>query len=150
MSGTGAPHLHVEEHAGSWSNPIDCTGDVVEVLAARRFPGQAVPAEPSPPVAPSPSPIPATNGVHNMAGKFFRQSDPNRDEYQTIAYCGVAPSIGPDILQQPARFVGGLYVIKFGGPVALSCVLPDDEPVHDATPDQWAFLNTLPLVYQAA
>lgn len=105
------------------------------------------------PAPPTPTP-PPLNGAQTMAGKFLRQSDPNEPEYETIAYCGESSSIGPDNSQTPARFVGGLYVMKFGaggvgGPVALSCVKRDDEPVFDATKDQWAYLNTLPLIYQA-
>lgn len=58
-SGTEAPHLHLEEHVGSWSNPVDCTADVAECIAAGRFPGAALPS-PTPPVTPAtPTPQPA-------------------------------------------------------------------------------------------
>lgn len=38
-SGTQAAHLHLEEHAGGWSNPIDMTADCHEVINAGRWPG---------------------------------------------------------------------------------------------------------------
>ena len=38
-SGTQAAHLHLEEHAGGWSNPVDFTGDAHEVIDAGRWPG---------------------------------------------------------------------------------------------------------------
>jgi Peptidase family M23 len=38
-SGTQAAHLHLEEHVGGWSNPIDMTADCHEVINAGRWPG---------------------------------------------------------------------------------------------------------------
>jgi hypothetical protein len=38
-TGTQAAHLHLEEHAGSWSAPVDFTGDAYEVINAGRWPG---------------------------------------------------------------------------------------------------------------
>jgi murein DD-endopeptidase MepM/ murein hydrolase activator NlpD len=38
-SGTQAAHLHLEEHAGGWSNPVDFTADAYEVIDAGRWPG---------------------------------------------------------------------------------------------------------------
>lgn len=37
-SGTQAAHLHLEEHSGGWSNPIDMTNDCYEVINAGRWP----------------------------------------------------------------------------------------------------------------
>jgi hypothetical protein len=37
-SGTQAAHLHLEEHSGGWSNPIDFTNDAYEVINAGRWP----------------------------------------------------------------------------------------------------------------
>ena len=44
-SGTQAAHLHLEEHYGSWSNPVDFTNDAYEVIEAGRWPGSAPPPE---------------------------------------------------------------------------------------------------------
>lgn len=38
-TGTQAAHLHLEEHAGGWSNPVDYTADAYEVIDAGRWPG---------------------------------------------------------------------------------------------------------------
>lgn len=38
-TGTQAAHLHLEEHVGSWGNPIDFTNDAYEVIEAGRWPG---------------------------------------------------------------------------------------------------------------
>jgi hypothetical protein len=38
-SGTQAAHLHLEEHAGGWGNPVDFTNDAYEVIDAGRWPG---------------------------------------------------------------------------------------------------------------
>jgi hypothetical protein len=37
-TGTQAAHLHLEEHVGGWSNPIDFTNDAYEVINAGRWP----------------------------------------------------------------------------------------------------------------
>lgn len=42
MTGTSAAHLHLEEHVGGWSNPVDCTADVREAMLAGRWPGKPV------------------------------------------------------------------------------------------------------------
>jgi hypothetical protein len=42
-TGTQAAHLHLEEHAGSWSSPIDFTDDAYEVINAGRWPGTPPP-----------------------------------------------------------------------------------------------------------
>jgi hypothetical protein len=44
-SGTQAAHLHLEEHAGGWSSPVDFTNDAYEVIEAGRWPGSAPPPE---------------------------------------------------------------------------------------------------------
>lgn len=38
-TGTQAAHLHLEEHVGSWSAPVDFTSDAYEVIDAGRWPG---------------------------------------------------------------------------------------------------------------
>lgn len=45
MTGTEAPHLHFEQHVGSWDNPVDCTAEVAEAIAAGRFGLQPQPAK---------------------------------------------------------------------------------------------------------
>jgi hypothetical protein len=42
-TGTQAAHLHLEEHAGSWSSPVDFTVDAYEVIDAGRWPGTLPP-----------------------------------------------------------------------------------------------------------
>jgi hypothetical protein len=45
-TGTQAAHLHLEEHAGGWSNPVDFTADAYEVINAGRWPNTATSAPP--------------------------------------------------------------------------------------------------------
>lgn len=54
-SGTGAVHLHIEEHAGpDWNSPIDLTPAVRECMEAGRFVGEEPPAPTPVPITPVP------------------------------------------------------------------------------------------------
>lgn len=48
-SGTQAAHLHLEKHAGSWSNPVDFTAELRTVMAEGRFFRTSLPTTPSTP-----------------------------------------------------------------------------------------------------
>lgn len=53
-SGTGAVHLHSENHEGSWSNPVDFTAQAHDAINNRRYPGASVPPPDDPPPPPPP------------------------------------------------------------------------------------------------
>lgn len=51
-SGTQAAHLHLENHAGSWSHAVDFNADVQDAINGGRWPGASTPDHPPPEEAP--------------------------------------------------------------------------------------------------
>lgn len=64
-TGTGAVHLHLEEHVGKWNGQgIDFTASARECLSAGRFPGKLVPpVVESPPLVTTPVPVTETDDM---------------------------------------------------------------------------------------
>ncbi len=122
-TGTIAPHLHLEEHFGNFSNPIDCTADVANAINRGRWPG--VPDAPAAPTPPTPPPI-TTEGI-TMAGRFWSRSG-------TVSYVGVDR--------------GGLYRVDYATPAALE--LSADEAFENVTDALAPTFDAIPVTATAA
>lgn len=73
-TGTGATHLHIEEHAYSFSNPVNCEPALREALAAGRFPGST----------------PAPTTVEDDMPPYSEWSQEDRDALATDVWAAVS------------------------------------------------------------